>query len=105
MESLWPWSARIAFDRDSWVFVEELRKRYFGKAIGCGLSCFPSLESAEPDREPASAEQLGGLGLADIVVFAPGFEPEDHGPKFSGHQRYPSSIDWPVLCHEDVLTQ
>jgi len=44
------------------------------------------LKGAEPDREPAPAQQLGGLGLADIVLSAPGFEPEHDRLKLFSHR-------------------
>ena len=58
------------------MFVKKLDKGYYGKAIGRGAAGFPGLKGAEPDRKPAPAQKLGGLGLADIVLCTPGFEPE-----------------------------
>jgi hypothetical protein len=85
MESLRPWSARITFYGDSRVLVKKLDKGYYGKAIGRGAAGFPRLKSAEPDREPAPAQHLGGLGLADIVLCAPGFKAERDRLKLFRH--------------------
>jgi hypothetical protein len=68
------------------VLVKKLDKGYYGKAIGRGAAGFPGLKSAEPDREPALAQQLGGLGLADIVLCAPGFEAEHDRLKLFSHR-------------------
>ena len=77
---------RIAFNGDSGMFVEEPRDGNCGKGIGRGTPGFPSLKSAEADREPAPAQQLGGLGLADVVLCAPSFEPNHHRRKLSRHR-------------------
>ena len=68
------------------MFVKKLRDGNCGKRIGSGTPGFPGLKGAEPDREPAPAQQLGGLGLADIVLSAPGFEPEHDRLKLFSHR-------------------
>ena len=39
------------------MFVEELREGNCGERIGRGTAGFPGLKGAEPDREPAPAQQ------------------------------------------------
>ena len=68
------------------MFIKKLRDGNCGKRIGSGTPGFPGLKGAEPDREPAPAQQLGGLGLADIVLCAPGFEPEHDRLKLFSHR-------------------
>ena len=85
VKSFWTWSAGIALNRDSGMFVEELRDGSRGKGIGRGPPGLPGLKGAEPDRESAPAQQLGGLGLADIVLCAPGFEPAPDWQKLFRH--------------------
>jgi hypothetical protein len=59
------------------MLVEKLREGDCGKGIGRGTPSFPGLKGAEPDGEPAPAQQLGGLGLANVVLCAPSLE-SDH---------------------------
>ena len=47
--------------------IKKLREGRCGEGIGRGMAGFPSLKGPESDREPASAQQFCGLGLADIV--------------------------------------
>jgi hypothetical protein len=42
-----------------------------GKRIGRGTPSFPGLQDAESDKESAPGQQLGGPGLADIVLLVP----------------------------------
>jgi len=60
------------------VLVKKLGEGNCGKAIGRETPSFSGLQGADMDVEPAPAQQLCSLDLADIVVCAPGFEPQDN---------------------------
>ena len=70
------------------MLFKKLGKGYHGKAIRGGTPGFPRLKGSEADREPAPTQQLGGLGLADIVLCAPGFEPDDDGRELFSHRSF-----------------